>query len=158
MSQNRSSQIEKAQTSYISRIILRGEHQTRQVNAKIDHLITNKWVGLLEIQEIQIDLLHILQTQISRQSKNTASTSFGAMTLNMIEKIDSPPLSSHTLMHKKTGSSLHLTTPTLNNLPWKVSTSPDDHARMLLLLYFSDAGYRSDNELLFSRWHGQGIK
>jgi len=31
--------------------------EIRQLNQKIDHLLSNQWEGLLEIQEIQLEML-----------------------------------------------------------------------------------------------------
>jgi hypothetical protein len=78
MSQNRQAQRDRLQNDYISKIILRAEHQTRHVNAKVDHLITNQWKRLLEIQEIQADLLQISlqQQQTSRFRPYVKSQSF----------------------------------------------------------------------------------
>ncbi|KAJ3186767.1 hypothetical protein HK101_009631 [Irineochytrium annulatum] len=63
MSQNRQAQIDRTQNDYVSKIILRAEHQVRHVNAKLDHLLNHQWKRLLECQEIQADLLHGLQTE-----------------------------------------------------------------------------------------------
>ncbi|KAI8898096.1 hypothetical protein BC833DRAFT_455157 [Globomyces pollinis-pini] len=58
MSQNRQADIDRSQTNYISKSILRNDNQTRHVDAKIDHLISYQWKRLLEIQEIQMQLLN----------------------------------------------------------------------------------------------------
>ncbi|KAJ3201013.1 hypothetical protein HK099_002404, partial [Clydaea vesicula] len=63
MSQNRQQEIDRIQNNFISKMILRGEHQTRQVNAKMDYMMTNQWRRNLEIQEIQVDLLNLIYFQ-----------------------------------------------------------------------------------------------
>ena len=57
MSQNRQAALDRLQSDYVSRAILRNENQTRHVDAKLDHLISYQWKRLLEIQEIQVQLL-----------------------------------------------------------------------------------------------------
>lgn len=57
MSQNRQAERDRTQNDFVSRAILRNEHQTRHVDAKLDHLLTYQWKRLLEIQEIQTQLL-----------------------------------------------------------------------------------------------------
>ncbi|KAI9341929.1 hypothetical protein BDR26DRAFT_859808 [Obelidium mucronatum] len=73
MSQNRQGQLDRLQSDYISKIVLRAEHQVRHVNAKIDHLLSHQWKRLLEIQEIQIDLLQTLQSQNRRMTTSPHS-------------------------------------------------------------------------------------
>ena len=68
MSQNRQDSKDREVNEFISKIILRNEHQTRHVNAKIDHLLSFQWKRLLEIQEIQT--VHL---QIQRHQKKTSS-------------------------------------------------------------------------------------
>ena len=57
MSQNRQAARDRLQNDFVSKAILRNEHQTRHVDAKLDHLLTYQWKRLLEIQEIQTQLL-----------------------------------------------------------------------------------------------------
>lgn len=59
MSQNRQDAKDREVNEFVSKVILRNEHQTRHVNAKIDHLLSFQWKRLLEIQEIQTVLLQI---------------------------------------------------------------------------------------------------
>jgi hypothetical protein len=68
MSQNRQDAKDREVNDFVSKVILRNEHQTRHVNAKIDHLLSFQWKRLLEIQEIQAVLL-----QIQRRDKRSAS-------------------------------------------------------------------------------------
>lgn len=67
MSQNRQDARDRVVSDYVSKIILRNEHQTRHINAKVDHLLSFQWKRLLEIQEIQTVLL-----QIQRRAKISA--------------------------------------------------------------------------------------
>jgi hypothetical protein len=77
MSQNRQAERDRLQNDFVGRAILRNEHQTRHVDAKIDHLLTYQWKRLLEIQEIQAQ---ILQTHIGviqrRESKRESKTTY----------------------------------------------------------------------------------
>lgn len=58
MSQNRQSQLDRMQNDFVGMAMLRNEHQTRHVDAKLDHLINYQWKRLLEIQDIQTQLLY----------------------------------------------------------------------------------------------------
>ena len=68
MSQNRQDAKDREVNQFVSKVILRNEHQTRHVNAKIDHLLSFQWKRLLEIQEIQT--VHL---QIQRRDKKKMS-------------------------------------------------------------------------------------
>ncbi|KAI8914154.1 hypothetical protein EDD86DRAFT_273266 [Gorgonomyces haynaldii] len=70
MSQNRQSAIDRKQNDFVAHAILRNEHQTRHVDAKLDHLLTYQWKRLLEIQEIQTQLL---ETHLEKKKKKMQS-------------------------------------------------------------------------------------
>ncbi|KAJ3308105.1 hypothetical protein HDV04_001741 [Boothiomyces sp. JEL0838] len=59
MSQNRQAAIDRIQNDFVSKSILRNEHQTRHVDAKLDYLISYQWKRLLEIQDIQTNLMEV---------------------------------------------------------------------------------------------------
>lgn len=144
MSQNRQSEVDRIQNDYVSKIILRGEHQTRHINAKMDHLITNQWSRLLEIQEIQVDLLQILQTQQS----NIASS-----------RMNIASLSEMSLKKKDGDIKDHLRIPKdpeepLRDEPFSLEIDPDDHTQNLLSIFYIKASM--DPNLLFSHWTEQG--
>ncbi|KAJ3109142.1 hypothetical protein HDU97_008541 [Phlyctochytrium planicorne] len=127
MSQNRQSQIDRTQNSYISKIILRAEHQVRHVNAKVDHLLSHQWKRLLEIQEIEVSLLQGLQIQ-SRKLQET-SMELGTPISKIPGAISRPST-------------------------WVVEIIRDDHARALLSLAYG-AG-KPEKKLMFSHWHTEG--
>jgi hypothetical protein len=146
MSQNRQSKVDRIQNDYVSKIILRGEHQTRHINAKMDHLITNQWGRLLEIQEIQVDLLQILQTQQS----NIASSR---------NSLASHPQSATNVNKASDLEQAHLRVPEdhwqpFNAEPFSLEIDPDDHTQNLLSLYYLKPSM--DPNLLFSHWTEQG--
>lgn len=141
MSQNRQSQVDKIQNDYVSKIILRGEHQTRHVNAKMDHLITNQWRRLLEIQEIQVDLLQILQNQ-GQQTPNLFKDERNSR--ESLISLNDSDFNWNDL--EKTADA------TVQN--WALEIQDDEHSRMLLRHHFEMAEY--DDNFLFSRWHDDG--
>ena len=57
MSQNRQESRDRLRASYDYQINLKAELEIRQLHQKIDHLLSNQWEGLLEIQEIQLEML-----------------------------------------------------------------------------------------------------
>ena len=61
MTQNRQDARDRKESNYISKIILRGEVQTRHINTKIDHLISMQWKRLLEMQELQMFMFQVNQ-------------------------------------------------------------------------------------------------
>ena len=61
MTQNRQDARDREESNYISKIILRGEVQSRHINTKIDHLISLQWKRLLEIQELQMFMFQVIQ-------------------------------------------------------------------------------------------------
>ena len=61
MAQNRQDARDRTESNYISKIILRNEHQTRHVNAKMDHLLSLQWKRLMEIQELQMFMFQVQQ-------------------------------------------------------------------------------------------------
>jgi hypothetical protein len=147
MSQNRQQKVDQIQNDYVSKIILRGEHQTRHINAKMDHLITNQWGRLLEIQEIQVDLLQILQTQqsnigIASSKINLASPLQSAKSINKNE-LD------QTLLRVPEDPRQPLKTE-----PFSLEIDPDDHTQNLLSIYYQKPSL--DPTLLFSHWTEQG--
>lgn len=74
MSQNRQDAKDREVNEFVSKVILRNEHQTRHVNAKIDHLLSFQWKRLLEIQEIQTVLLQIQRREKRSGSKNVSKS------------------------------------------------------------------------------------
>lgn len=135
MSQNRQAYLDRIRTDYISKIILRGEFQTRLVNTKMDHLITSQWRRLLEIQEIQVDLLQILQTQ--QTIKKGLNHSESAISFNVKTHLDEEGVVSNT-----------------ESRQISIEMVPDEHSRLLLRNYYDIQD--DDDTLLFSAWHGAG--
>ncbi|KAJ3106971.1 hypothetical protein HDU97_005252 [Phlyctochytrium planicorne] len=140
MSQNRQSQIDRTQTAYVSKIILRAEHQVRHVNAKVDHLLSHQWKRLLEIQEIEIDLLQSLQIQHRK-----------------LLSWQQPP-SPQKAVHSPHPHDLPAGRNLLPHSPssWVVETNRDDHARTLLSFAYGAGKDMPDNRLVFAHWHTDG--
>lgn len=57
MSQNRQEAKDRLRGEHDYRVDLKAELEIRHLHQKIDHLLTNQWQNLLEIQRIQLDLM-----------------------------------------------------------------------------------------------------
>ena len=60
MSQNRQEARDRARAENDFRVNLKAELEIRHLHEKLDHLLTQQWERLAEIQEIQIDLLETM--------------------------------------------------------------------------------------------------
>lgn len=60
MSQNRQEERDRLHAEHDYRINLKAELEIRNLHDKVDHLLTNQWQRLLEIQEIQMELMEEL--------------------------------------------------------------------------------------------------
>jgi uncharacterized membrane protein len=60
MSQNRQEAKDRLHAEHDYRVNLKAELEIRHLHEKIDHLLTNQWQRLLEIQEIQLELMEEL--------------------------------------------------------------------------------------------------
>ncbi|ORY30509.1 DUF1003-domain-containing protein [Rhizoclosmatium globosum] len=177
MSQNRQSQIDRIQGDFVSTIILRSEHQVRHVNAKLDHLLSEQWRRLLEIQQTQTDLLQMLQyrhsTHIHHEdaAKVMSNTGFQATSQTDIDAslFTDPRSTPGNPFGVIRGESFSSIPGTMSLLPgsamsrpaethWSVETHPDDHVRMLLAVYFGLDHSHSPSleDLLFAHWHTDG--
>lgn len=65
MSQNRQAERDRIQSTNDYQTNLKAEIEIRLLQQKMDHLLTNEWQHLVEIQTIQLDLLGELQKQIN---------------------------------------------------------------------------------------------
>lgn len=65
MSQNRQAERDRLQTANDYQTNLKAEIEIRLLHQKIDHLLTNEWQHLIEIQTIQLSLLEELQKQVN---------------------------------------------------------------------------------------------
>ncbi|KAI9202591.1 uncharacterized protein BJ171DRAFT_627518 [Polychytrium aggregatum] len=131
MSQNRQSYLDRLESDYIHKIILRSENQTRHVNTKLDHLVNSQWRRLLEMQELQI----ALQDQYHGGSDMSAVLKMpteGALPLD------------------------NRLSETINRAPKHLSfqTQPDDHTMLLLRIYYGLE--KADDHFIFSHWHWDG--
>lgn len=154
MSQNRQGDIERVQNNYIRKIILQGENQTRLVNAKMDYLITSQWRRLLEIQEIQVDLLQILQTQGSKTEK-TPPASPDREPTQSAKPSSTPILKSNTNLLVPPKMDVSLIEPVLEkSFPFTVEITPDEHTGFIMRHYLNKPDHQDD--LLFSHWTVEG--
>lgn len=69
MSQNRQADRDRIQSTNDYQTNLKAEIEIRLLQQKMDHLLTNEWQHLVEIQTIQLDLLGELQKQINNIEK-----------------------------------------------------------------------------------------
>lgn len=65
MSQNRQADRDRLQTTNDYQTNLKAEIEIRFLHQKLDHLLTNEWQHLIEIQTIQVSLLEELQKQVN---------------------------------------------------------------------------------------------
>jgi len=61
MSQNRQEDRDRQRAIYDYKINLKAELEIRQLHQKVDHLLSNQWERLVEIQEIQMELINELR-------------------------------------------------------------------------------------------------
>ncbi len=57
MSQNRQEEKDRSRAAHDYQVNLKAELEIRQVHQKLDHLLTNQWERLVEIQKVQLELL-----------------------------------------------------------------------------------------------------
>jgi len=70
MSQNRQEVRDRLHAEHDYRINLKAELEIRNLHDKIDHILTNQWQRLLEIQEIQMDLMEEISHKGSKKHNN----------------------------------------------------------------------------------------
>lgn len=68
MSQNRQETRDRLHAEHDYQINLKAELEIRHLHDKIDHLLTNQWQRLLEIQEIQMDLMEEISHKASKKT------------------------------------------------------------------------------------------
>lgn len=66
MSQNRQEERDRIHAEHDYQVNLKAEIEIRHLHEKMDHLLTNQWQRLLEIQEVQMDLME----EIAQQKKS----------------------------------------------------------------------------------------
>jgi uncharacterized membrane protein len=57
MSQNRQEAKDRLRSEYDYRVNLKAELEIRQLHEKLDHLLTNQWQRMMDVQELQVELL-----------------------------------------------------------------------------------------------------
>jgi uncharacterized membrane protein len=57
MSQNRQEEKDRLRSQHDYQVNLKAELEIRHLHEKIDHLLSNQWERLVEIQQIQLELL-----------------------------------------------------------------------------------------------------
>ena len=57
MSQNRQEAKDRLRSEYDYRVNLKAELEIRQLHEKLDHLLTNQWQRMMDVQEMQMELL-----------------------------------------------------------------------------------------------------
>jgi uncharacterized membrane protein len=68
MSQNRQEERDRLHAEHDYRINLKAELEIRHLHDKVDHLLTNQWQRLLEIQEIQMELMEEISHKGSKKT------------------------------------------------------------------------------------------
>ncbi|KAJ3116911.1 hypothetical protein HDU96_008430 [Phlyctochytrium bullatum] len=158
MSQNRQSQLDRTVDEYVSRIVLRAEHQVRHINAKVDHLLSHQWKRLLEFQEIEVELIHNVQTEQRRMARRLnallAASHAGPMTPYIAPGL-SPSLPATASVPPLALGADPVAAATV---PWAVEIVPDAHAWVLMRhhLGLDDDGGEEDDDIIFAHWHTDG--
>jgi uncharacterized membrane protein len=74
MSQNRQEERDRLSAENDYKVNLKAESEIRSLHDKIDHIMTQKWNTLIEIQEIQLEILRKeTKPHISTHKKTTES-------------------------------------------------------------------------------------
>ncbi len=63
MSQNRQEAKDRVRIFHDYQVNLKAELEIRQLHQKVDHLLSNQWKRLIEIQEVQLELLSEMRGQ-----------------------------------------------------------------------------------------------
>lgn len=63
MSQNRQEAKDRARIAHDYQVNLKAELEIRQLHQKVDHLLSNQWKRLIEIQEVQLEMLSEMRGQ-----------------------------------------------------------------------------------------------
>jgi len=79
MSQNRQEEKDRLRIMHDYQVNLKAELEIRQLHQKLDHLLSNQWERLVEIQEVQMELL--------TEMRSSRTTAINAKTANP-ENID----------------------------------------------------------------------
>ncbi|KAJ3116909.1 hypothetical protein HDU96_008428 [Phlyctochytrium bullatum] len=160
MSQNRQSQLDRAQNSYVSKIGLRAEHQVRHVNAKVDHLlITHRKLSENDAQPSRAESTTVPPARPSNLSESPSSSSPAAT---------APGPAGRTIVHSSSvssfqgklggvvsvGAGVAAPRPGQN---WILETLPDLHTKALLgFCYGETAADPKDWKFQFAHWHTDG--
>jgi uncharacterized membrane protein len=67
MSQNRQEERDRIHAEHDYQVNLKAEIEIRHLHEKMDHLLTNQWQRLLEIQEVQMELMEEIAQQKKRK-------------------------------------------------------------------------------------------
>jgi uncharacterized membrane protein len=67
MSQNRQESRDRLRSEHDYKVNLKAELEIRNLHEKIDHLLTNQWQRLLEIQKVQTDLMEEIVQKREKQ-------------------------------------------------------------------------------------------
>ncbi|KAJ3096010.1 hypothetical protein HDU97_006311 [Phlyctochytrium planicorne] len=162
MSQNRQAQVDRTVNDYVSKTVLRAEHQVRHVNAKVDHLLSHQWKRLLEFQEIQVDLIYSLQSEQKKMARKLQSLAAAAGS-------SAPPMTPYMTpaLNPSIGASGAMPALVLprgvndhspESAPWGIDVVPDAHAWVLMRHYLglADDGGAEDDDIIFAHWHTDG--
>ncbi len=70
MSQNRQEARDRQRSLHDYQVNLKAELEIRQLHQKVDHLLSQQWERLAEIQEVQIEILKEIRDRVSPEQKN----------------------------------------------------------------------------------------
>jgi uncharacterized membrane protein len=72
MSQNRQEDKDRLRVMHDYQVNLKAELEIRQLHQKLDHLLSNQWERLVEIQEVQMELLTEMRSSATGPKNTTA--------------------------------------------------------------------------------------
>ena len=72
MSQNRQEDKDRLRVMHDYQVNLKAELEIRQLHQKLDHLLSNQWERLVEIQEVQMELLTEMRSSATSPKNITA--------------------------------------------------------------------------------------
>ena len=72
MSQNRQEDKDRLRVMHDYQVNLKAELEIRQLHQKLDHLLSNQWERLVEIQEVQMELLTEMRSSATSPKNTTA--------------------------------------------------------------------------------------
>ncbi|KAI8833755.1 hypothetical protein BC829DRAFT_448628 [Chytridium lagenaria] len=159
MSQNRQAQLDRSVNDYVSRTVLRAEHQVRHVNAKVDHLLSPMATSpRISRNPSRFDTVPPIRATSSITPCHHP---------RILHSLRQPPFNPlphpRPLPNPEPHLRASLTLPTaltnpVDTRPWSIEVTPDAHTWVLMRhhLGLADDGGVEDDDIIFAHWHTDG--